>query len=136
MRCRLVCLSLFFLTGPAIAETIAIIGTGDVGSALGPAFARQGHTIVYGSRDPSRDKVQALVSRTGLDASAASQADAAEEADVVVLAVPGLLVDDITQSLGNLDGKIVIDPTNPLTLEDGRFEHSVDTSNTEITLIF
>ena len=132
MRCRLVCLSLFFLTGPAAAETIAIIGTGDVGGALGPAFARQGHTIVYGSREPSRDKVQALVGRTGRDASAANQADAAAKADVVVLAVPGLLVDDITRSLGNLDGKIVIDPTNPLSLENGRFEHSVDTSNTEI----
>ena len=39
---------------------------------------------------------------------------------------------DITRSLGNLDGKILIDPSNPLRLIDGRFEHSVDTSNTEV----
>ena len=29
--------------GPAVAETIAIIGTGNVASALGPEFAAQGH---------------------------------------------------------------------------------------------
>ena len=31
---------------PAHAETIAVIGTGDVAKALGPAFAKQGHTIL------------------------------------------------------------------------------------------
>jgi hypothetical protein len=34
----------------AWADTIAIIGSGDVATALGPQFARQGHKIVYGSR--------------------------------------------------------------------------------------
>jgi len=35
----------------ALADTITIIGTGDVAKALGPEFAAQGHTIVYGSRE-------------------------------------------------------------------------------------
>ncbi len=121
--------------GPATAEyRIAMIGTGDVGSALGPVFAAQGHTVVYGSRNPDRDKVRELVARTGNGASAASQRDAARDADIVVLAVPPLLVEDITSNLGDLDGKIVIDPTNPMTLVDGRFERAIDfdTSNTEI----
>ena len=121
--------------GPAAAEyRIAMIGTGDVGSALGPVFAAQGHTVVYGSRDPDRDKVRELVARTGNGASAASQRDAARDADIVVLAVPPLLVEGITSNLGDLDGKIVIDPTNPMTLVDGRFERAIDfdTSNTEI----
>ena len=39
-------------SGAATAETIAIIGTGNVASALGPGFAAHGHTIVYGSRKP------------------------------------------------------------------------------------
>jgi len=46
---------------PIYADTIAVIGTGDVAGALGPEFAAQGHTIVYGSRDPSREEVRALV---------------------------------------------------------------------------
>ena len=115
------------------AHTIAMIGTGDVGSALGVALARAGHTVVYGSRNPDRDKVRELVARTGSNASAASQLEAARQADIVILAIPPLVVEETTRALGDLDGRIIIDPTNPMTLVDGRFERAVDgTSNTEI----
>ena len=117
---------------PAFADTIAVIGTGDVGSALGPEFAAQGHTIVYGSREPQRSKVKELVEKTGELASATTPADAAAQADIVVLAVPGLMVEEITRSLGDLSGKIIIDPTNPLERRMNRLEHAVDTSNAEI----
>ena len=114
------------------AETIAVIGTGDVGAALGPEFAAQGHVIIYGSRDPSRDKVQRLVEQTGKNASALVPAEAASRADIVVLAVPGLMVEEITRSLGDLSGKIIIDPTNPLKRSSTGLEHAVATSNGEI----
>lgn len=131
------CLLLFFTVQipatPASAETIAIIGSGQVAGALGPEFAAQGHTIVYGSRDPSRADVAALVARTGNNASAVVPPDAVTEADIVVLAVPGELVKSITEGLGILDGKIIIDPTNPLRRNDNElFEMAVDTSNGEI----
>ncbi len=116
----------------AVAETIAIIGTGEVGGALGPEFAAQGHTIVYGSREPDRRSVRSLVARTGAGASATTPAKAVVGADVVVLAVPGLLVEEITRGLGDLSGKIIIDPTNPLERSIRRFRHAVDTSNAEI----
>lgn len=133
MPCRaLLVATAFILSAPAVADTIAVIGTGDVGGALGPGFAAQGHTIVYGSRDPQRDKVTELVERTGEGASATTPAEAAAEADIVVLAVPGLMVDEITRSLGDLTGKIIIDPTNPLERRMNRLEHAVDTSNAEI----
>ena len=114
------------------AHTIAIIGTGNVGSALGPEFAALGHTVVYGSRDPSRDSVAQLVARTGDRASATTQAEAAAAADIVLLAIPGMLVEGITKSLGDLSGKIIIDPTNPLVFEDDRVRHAAATSNSEI----
>jgi len=114
------------------ADTIAIIGTGDVAKALGPEFAAQGHTIIYGSRSPSNNKVTALIEQTGHDASATTQADAAANADIIVLAVPGLLVEEITKSLGDLSGKIIIDPTNPIKRTSTEFEHGVETSNAEI----
>ena len=120
------------LGAPAFAETIAVIGTGEVGGALGPEFAAQGHTIVYGSRDPQRGKVLELVEKTGDLASATTPAEAAAQADIVVLAVPGLMVEEITKSLGDLSGKIIIDPTNPLERRMNRLEHAVDTSNAEI----
>ena len=36
-------------------ETVAVIGTGDMGDSLGPRFARLGYRVVYGSRDPGSD---------------------------------------------------------------------------------
>ena len=37
----------------ANSETIAIIGTGNVGSTLGKIWAAKGHEIIYGSRTPT-----------------------------------------------------------------------------------
>ena len=116
----------------AQADTIAIIGTGNVGGALGPEFAAQGHTIVYGSRDPDDSDVAELVERTGKGASATTQADAVARANIVVLAVPGTLVAEITAKLGDLSGKLIIDPTNPIKLDLLRMRHVAATSNTDV----
>ncbi len=128
----LFCLALLVTSTSALADTIAIIGTGDVARALGPEFAAQGHTIVYGSRSPDSGKARDLVAETGEHASVATQADSVVGADIVVLAVPGLLVGEITEGLGDLSGKIIIDPTNPLQRDGLQLTHGVATSNTEI----
>jgi len=116
----------------ASAETIAVIGTGRVGSALGPQFARVGHRVVYGSRDPDRDSVRALVARTGRNASATTPAEAAAPADYVLFAVPWNAAEQAIGNLGSLADKIIIDPTNALTVRDGRMEMVVDTSGGEL----
>jgi len=119
--------------GTALGETIAIVGTGEVAHALGPMFAEQGHTIIYGSRDPSRGEVRELVAKTGRGASAAMPAEAAARAEVVMIAVPWDAVPNVVRSLGDLSGKIVIDPTNPRIVgEDGLRDWAHDTSNAEI----
>lgn len=116
--------------GPVHAATIAVIGTGNVGGALGPEFADLGHTIVYGSREPQREDVQALVARTAGGASAAVPAEAAAGADMVVLAVPGTAAEDVVRGLGDLSGKIIIDPTNRVVqADDGYMDHTAETSN-------
>ena len=131
------CIAALFLVAIAwstatSAETIAIIGTGEVSAALGPEFAAQGHEIVYGSRNPGRDTVRELVARTGGAASAAGQAEAVAGADIVVLAVPWNAVEEVVGNLGDLAGKIIIDPTNPRMVgEDGLRDYAVDPSNAE-----
>lgn len=123
-----VALPLFFgAANTAFAAKIAVIGTGNVGSALGPEFAALGHTIVYGSRTPNEKDVQDLVAKTGHGATAMTQPEAVKGADMVLLAVPGNLAVDITKSLGDLSGKIIIDPTNRYTRNtpDGYFTHDV-----------
>ena len=132
--CRSFLLAVTLIVSTAVfGDTIAVIGTGQVGAALGTEFAALGHEIVYGSRDPERDNVKELVARTAHGATATSQAEAVAGADIVVLAVPGLVVEAVTGSLGDLSGKIIIDPTNPLVRrEDGLMEMGVATSNAEI----
>ncbi len=88
---------------------VAIIGTGTLAGTLGPAMGERGYRIVYGSRDPNRDVVRTLVERTGPKASALSQREAAAQAQIVLLAVPGEVVEEVAGALGELDGKIIID---------------------------
>ncbi len=114
-------------------ETVAMIGTGRVGSALGPRFAELGYVVVYGSRDPSQAKVEELVARSGERASAASQRDAVKAADIVVLAVPWTAAETVIKGIGDLDGKIIIDVTNAIRMSDnGHMERAVETSGAEL----
>jgi 8-hydroxy-5-deazaflavin:NADPH oxidoreductase len=101
--------------------------------ALGTELAQQGHTIVYGSRSPLGLKALDLAKKTKGNASTATPYDAALAASIIVLAVPGMVVEDVVKGLGNLQGKIVIDATNPLLMEETMlFSYGVATSNGEI----
>jgi len=101
------------------SETIAMIGTGNVGETLGKLWAAAGHTIIYGSRTPDNEQVRALVEETGHGATAATQAEAAARADIVVIPIPPGAIPEVIAALGDLQGKIVIDPTNFVGFEDG-----------------
>jgi len=116
----------------ADAETVALIGTGNVGAALGRRFAEHGHDVVYGSRDPMAADVRDLVVATGHGAVAVTPADAAARADIVVLAVPWSAAEDVVRALGDLRGKILVDPTNPRVMaDDGFADYPIDDSNAE-----
>lgn len=101
------------------AVPIAIIGTGEVGSALGQSWGRLGHPIIYGSRSPDSDKTRSLAGRSG-DARAVPTAEAAGHADIVVLALPFTAALELLPRLEDLDGKILIDPMNALTFDRER----------------
>lgn len=92
---------------------LGILGIGNVGGALGQAWARQGHQIMFGVRTLQSDKIQALLKTIGPGASVGSVAEAAAFGQVAVLAVPWSAVEGVLQAAGNLEGKILIDCTNP-----------------------
>jgi hypothetical protein len=118
-------------TFDAGAETVAMIGTGNVGAALGRRFAENGHKVVYGSRDPSAADVRELVALTR-NGAVASPAEAAAQADIVVLAIPWTAAESVVRSLPSLRGKIVVDPTNPRVMaSDGFADYPIDDSNAE-----
>jgi NADPH-dependent F420 reductase len=91
---------------------IAVIGTGNVGQALGGALARAGHDVVFAARD--EEKTKKVASKLGASA-ARTPADAAAQADVVVLAIPYAATTEVAREIGDkADGKIVVDVTNPI----------------------
>lgn len=92
---------------------IAIIGAGNVGASLGRGWARAGHHICFGVVNPENPKHQTALQ--GADGSRiATVADAIKDAEVLVLAVPWDAVPDVLRACGSLDGRLILDVTNPL----------------------
>lgn len=115
-------------------ETIAILGTGDMGDSFGPRLADLGYTIIYGSRNPDSERVASLIRKTGNGASASTSSVAAQRADIVILALPWEPIETVLKSTGGLAGKTVIDMSWPASIEadDGFFEMTIDPSGAEV----
>jgi len=94
--------------------TIGIIGSGNVGGTLGTRWARAGHDIIYGTRNPQADDIQQLLSQAGGKARAATLKETARAGDALLLAMPWKVIQSVLEGLGDLTGKVLIDATNPL----------------------
>lgn len=92
---------------------VTVIGTGNMGSGFVKQLTRVGHQVVVTGRDLA--KAQALAAAQGAEARPAAQA--LGDADVVVLAVGYGDAPEALRALGNLQGRVVIDITNPLTAD-------------------
>lgn len=92
---------------------IGILGAGSVGGALGAAWARHGHEVFFGVRNPNSTDIHALLERCGPRARAESPADAVRSGEVIVNALPWPATRGVFEKL-SLDGKPLLDCTNPL----------------------
>jgi predicted dinucleotide-binding enzyme len=106
---------------------IAIIGAGNVGGSLGKAWAKAGHYIIFGVRNPGQGKTQPPLAEIGAGAATAvTVPDAARSADIIVLATPWPAVADAIKAMGDIRGKVLVDCTNPLALNgDGSLSLSL-----------
>jgi predicted dinucleotide-binding enzyme len=95
---------------------IAIIGKGNVGTALSKGLSKAGHEVKFGHRD-----------------TAEPVADAASWGEIIILAVPHENVNDAIKEIQpHADGKILIDVTNAIG-EDYGLGISCTTSTAEET---
>jgi predicted dinucleotide-binding enzyme len=101
---------------------VGILGSGNVGQALGRGFAATGHEVILGSRSPDSEKVRSWVVATGKGCSAGTFADAAAFGEVLVIATLGTAVEEAIDLAGptHFGGKLLIDTTNPLDFSKGR----------------
>lgn len=100
------------------SKKVGILGSGDVGQALGAGFARHGWDVKLGTRDAK--KLEAWVAQTPR-ATVGSLADAAAHGDVVVVALQGSATEAALRLAGpeRFAGKLVLDATNPLDGAEG-----------------
>jgi 8-hydroxy-5-deazaflavin:NADPH oxidoreductase len=93
---------------------IGIIGVGDLGGTLGKSWRQRKHEVMFGVRNPQSQNVQRL-SQIDKSLRFGGISEAVAFGDVILLAIPWTSVEETVRRSGNLSGKIVIDPTNPLT---------------------
>jgi predicted dinucleotide-binding enzyme len=104
---------------------IGIIGSGKMGSGLGRLWAEKGHQIVFSfSRHPN--KIEELA-KSVPNAKAGTPADAAS-AEVILLSVGWAAVAEALAAAGPMNGKIVIDCTNPIKPDLSGLEVGLNTS--------
>ena len=108
---------------------IAIIGAGNVGSALASSFERAGHDVVIASRDPKDAGGVAASSGARVGT---SNRTAAAEADLIVLAIPFSSATDVATEIREaVVGKPVVDATNRMSFGAAGPEIDTATSNAE-----
>lgn len=114
--------------------TTAIIGVGNIGSAVARHLVAGDESVVLAAKDQA--DAENLAHELGPQASAASVEDAIARADAVVFALwLDALRDVLPRNAQGLEGKVVIDPSNPLgfdesgqmirTLPDGQSSGSI-----------
>lgn len=105
--------------------TVAIIGTGNIGSRLAANFAAGGQDFLLAGRN--QDSARTIASTLDNHAEVVSVDEAFDRADVVVLAT---WFDASKQLIGKygdrLVGKVIVDPSNPVAPgSDGAFHKTI-----------
>lgn len=90
---------------------IAIIGAGNIGGTLAEGFAKKGHRIFLGVRNPNSVKADALLA-TYPSITAHAIAEAAQAADLLIISTPAKAVVEVAQQIGSASGKYLVDATN------------------------
>jgi predicted dinucleotide-binding enzyme len=96
----------------------AIIGVGNIGGAVATHLTAGGEPVVLAAE--SEASAEQLARKLGDRASAAGVGDAIEQAEAVIFAVWFDTIKELVGQYGPaLDGKVVVDPSNPVALADG-----------------
>ncbi|MGE5413628.1 MAG: NADPH-dependent F420 reductase [Syntrophomonadaceae bacterium] len=100
---------------------IGVLGTGMVGSAIGTRLIEAGHEVRMGARDAGNEKARKWAEGAGPRASRGTFADAAGFGEIVFSATLGKAALDALKAAGSgtLDGKVVVDVSNPLDFSMG-----------------
>lgn len=100
---------------------IAVLGTGQMGKALGTLLAEAGHTVLFGSRN--QEKARTAASLAGDRASHGSLEEAAAFGQVLIYTIRDVPPTEIVTDPSVFDGKIVIDLNNTDIPADYQYQY-------------
>jgi 8-hydroxy-5-deazaflavin:NADPH oxidoreductase len=103
---------------------IAIIGSGNVGSALAQGWAKANHQITFGVRNIDEFKGNRLSEMKNI--SVAGIADAVLKSEVVVIAAVPQAVHSIAEAMGDVSNKIIIDAMNSVRIKPEPFSNTTE----------
>lgn len=105
---------------------VAIIGLGNIGKVVAANLAKSDRAFIAADRNVSKAKL--LAAQWGSAATPSDIASAVKEADIVVLSIPfGTISDFMKQHAADLEGKIIIDPSNPIAPDEkGGFKKIIE----------
>src|ERR1043166_2403452 len=96
---------------------IGILGSGLMGGKLGTIFARAGHDVVF-SYARSEQKLKRLAREAQGNARAGTPAEAARDADALLLAVHWARIDEVLRQAGDVSDKVIITCSMPMNADD------------------
>ena len=96
---------------------VGILGSGLMGGKLGTIFARAGHDVVF-SYARSNGKLKRLARDAQGNARAGTPAEAAKDADALLLAVHWSRIDDVLKQAGDLAGKVILTCSLPMDADN------------------
>jgi predicted dinucleotide-binding enzyme len=109
---------------------IGILGSGLMGGKLGTVFARAGHEVVFSYARSAR-KLERLAREARGRARAGTPAEAARDADALLLAVHWSQIDKVLKQAGRLSGKVLITCSLPMNAGDTALVVGHDSSGAE-----
>ena len=100
---------------------IGVFGTGMVGKAIASKMVQLGHNVKMGSRTANNEKAVEWVKANAANASQGTFADAAAYGEILFNCTSGMASLDALKLAGasNMNGKILIDISNPLDFSKG-----------------
>jgi predicted dinucleotide-binding enzyme len=124
--------SLFFLMCKNGEDTmkIGIIGSGNMGAAMGRTWAARGHSVLF-SFSKDQDKLRSLAEAAGPSARAGTPAEAVSFGEVTLLAIPWGAVPEALKAAGAMAGKVLLTCVNCLKPDMSGLEVGTTTSAAE-----
>jgi 8-hydroxy-5-deazaflavin:NADPH oxidoreductase len=92
---------------------VAVIGLGNIGQAVAVNLSKSNRSFIAADRNV--EKAKNLSAQWGASAEPSDISSAVKKADIVVLAIPfGAIADFMRDYASDLEGKIIVDPSNPI----------------------